>query len=81
MVVQGRPGFTRVRTPYYEDEPVARICRETSHLTRDPMPLLEGAPRLSVVPSSEMGAAPTRGGDRSVVAAEHGLVIGERDIT
>jgi len=73
MVVQGRPGFVRVRTPYVSDEDVARICAASAHLMRDPAELLEEAvrPRLASAPSA--AAAPARGGDRSegAVAAEH----------
>jgi S-DNA-T family DNA segregation ATPase FtsK/SpoIIIE len=73
MVVQGRPGFVRVRTPYVSDEDVARVCAATSDLVRDPGNLLDEAVRTRpVLPS--MGAAPTRGEDRSGGAAtgEHG---------
>ncbi len=45
MVVQGRPGFTRVRTPYVSDADVARICTGTAGLTRDPASLLVEAAR------------------------------------
>jgi DNA segregation ATPase FtsK/SpoIIIE, S-DNA-T family len=51
MVVQGRPGFTRVRTPYVSDADVAAICTSTAGLTRDPSSLRAEAPRLAhVVP-------------------------------
>ncbi|MGR3939527.1 FtsK/SpoIIIE domain-containing protein [Streptomyces sp. BRA346] len=40
MAHQGRPGFTRIRTPYVADADAARIAADTSHLTRDPADLL-----------------------------------------
>ncbi|MFD8381157.1 cell division protein FtsK [Streptomyces sp. NPDC059679] len=40
MAHQGRPGFTRIRTPYVADEDAARIATDTAHLTRDPAELL-----------------------------------------
>ncbi|WP_307070999.1 FtsK/SpoIIIE domain-containing protein [Streptomyces sp. B3I8] len=36
MAMQGRPGFTRIRTPYVSDADAARIAEVTSHLTADP---------------------------------------------
>ncbi|GAT85230.1 cell division protein FtsK [Streptomyces sp. F-3] len=36
MAMQGRPGFTRIRTPYVSDADAARIAEATSHLTADP---------------------------------------------
>ncbi|WP_318842163.1 FtsK/SpoIIIE domain-containing protein [Streptomyces marincola] len=42
MTVQGREGFTRVRTPYVDDAHAARIAAETAHLTRNPSALLTG---------------------------------------
>ncbi|GAA3856791.1 FtsK/SpoIIIE domain-containing protein [Streptomyces sedi] len=42
MAVQGRQGFTRVRTPYVDDSHVAHVASETAHLTRDPAGLLTG---------------------------------------
>ncbi|MFC7510843.1 FtsK/SpoIIIE domain-containing protein [Streptomyces thermocarboxydus] len=36
MAMQGRPGFTRIRTPYVSDADAARIAEATSHLTTDP---------------------------------------------
>lgn len=41
MAHQGRPGFTRIRTPYVADTDAARIATDTAHLTRDPAELLE----------------------------------------
>ncbi|KAK1180893.1 FtsK/SpoIIIE domain-containing protein [Streptomyces sp. NBS 14/10] len=41
MAQQGRPGFTRIRTPYVADEDAARIAADTAHLTRDPAELLD----------------------------------------
>ncbi|MFF7650427.1 cell division protein FtsK [Streptomyces sp. NPDC007983] len=41
MAHQGRPGFTRIRTPYVADDDAARIATDTAHLTRDPAELLE----------------------------------------
>lgn len=41
MAHQGRPGFTRIRTPYVADEDAARIAADTAHLTRDPAELLD----------------------------------------
>src|SRR5207249_2107453 len=64
MVVQGRPGFVRVRTPYVRDQDVARICKASSGLTRDPMSLLAQASRLSLhAPHVEPPAASQRGED------------------
>ncbi|QKW51055.1 cell division protein FtsK [Streptomyces buecherae] len=40
MARQGRPGFTRIRTPYVADEDAARIAADTAHLVRDPDELL-----------------------------------------
>ncbi|MER5987904.1 hypothetical protein [Streptomyces sp. NPDC001787] len=36
MAMQGRPGYTRIRTPYVSDADAARIAEATSHLTADP---------------------------------------------
>ncbi|MGY0059084.1 FtsK/SpoIIIE domain-containing protein [Streptomyces sp. LZ34] len=41
MAHQGRPGFTRIRTPYVADDDAARIAADTAHLTRDPAELLD----------------------------------------
>ncbi|MET8177439.1 FtsK/SpoIIIE domain-containing protein [Streptomyces sp. NPDC005336] len=41
MAHQGRPGFTRIRTPYVADQDAAHIATDTAHLTRDPAELLE----------------------------------------
>ena len=41
MTHQGRPGFTRIRTPYVADADAARIAADTAHLTRDHAELLE----------------------------------------
>ena len=68
MVVQGRPGFVRVRAPYVSDEDVARVCTATAELARDPGELLEVAIRPKLVLPSPT-AAPARGGDRSEGAA------------
>ena len=73
MVVQGRPGFVRVRTPHVSDEDVVRVCAATSDLVRDPGDLLDEAARTRpVLPSP--AAAPARGEDRSggAAAGEHG---------
>ena len=43
MAMQGRPGFTRIRTPYVSDADAARIAEDTSHLTADP-PTCPGRP-------------------------------------
>ncbi|MFH8555790.1 FtsK/SpoIIIE domain-containing protein [Streptomyces celluloflavus] len=40
MALQGRPGFTRIRTPYVDDAHAAEIAAATAHLTRDPAKLL-----------------------------------------
>lgn len=37
----GRPGYTRIRTPYVSDADAARIAETTSHLTADPALLLD----------------------------------------
>jgi S-DNA-T family DNA segregation ATPase FtsK/SpoIIIE len=71
MVVQGRPGFVRVRTPYVKEGDVARICEDSASLTRDPTVLLsEGI--WNALPSldSEEPEASQRGEDRSGEAAE-----------
>ncbi|MER6528508.1 hypothetical protein [Streptomyces sp. NPDC001508] len=34
--MQGRPGFTPIRTPYVSDADAAHIAEATSHLTADP---------------------------------------------
>jgi DNA segregation ATPase FtsK/SpoIIIE, S-DNA-T family len=48
MRLDGRPGFTRVRTPYVRDDDVAAVCREHANLA---VPLEDLAPRpLRVVP-------------------------------
>jgi S-DNA-T family DNA segregation ATPase FtsK/SpoIIIE len=36
MAMQGRPGFTRIRTPYVADADAARVAEATAHLTIDP---------------------------------------------
>ncbi|MBT2390619.1 cell division protein FtsK [Streptomyces sp. ISL-1] len=41
MAMQGRPGYTRIRTPYVADTDAARIAEATSHLTADPAFLLD----------------------------------------
>ncbi len=41
MAMQGRPGFTRIRTPYVSDAHAARVAENTSHLTADPGLLLD----------------------------------------
>jgi S-DNA-T family DNA segregation ATPase FtsK/SpoIIIE len=69
MVVQGRPGFVRVRTPYVSDQDVAAVCSATAGLTRDPMELLADAIRPTVAASGSPAVAPARGGDRSAGAA------------
>jgi S-DNA-T family DNA segregation ATPase FtsK/SpoIIIE len=66
MVVQGRPGFVRVRTPYVSDADVAAICNSTAGLTRDPFELLAQAASLAHVVPGSGEAGPARGGDRSV---------------
>lgn len=43
MSMQGREGFTRVRTPYVDDADTARISADSAHLTRDPADLLRKA--------------------------------------
>ncbi|MEU0838168.1 cell division protein FtsK [Streptomyces sp. NPDC005962] len=50
MAHQGRPGFTRIRTPYVTDDDAARIATDTAHLTRDPADLLDD--QLSSGPGS-----------------------------
>ncbi|MGW0671535.1 hypothetical protein [Streptomyces sp. NPDC002746] len=34
--MQGRPGYTRIRTPYVSDTDAARVAEDTSRLTADP---------------------------------------------
>jgi DNA segregation ATPase FtsK/SpoIIIE, S-DNA-T family len=41
MVVEGRPGFTLVRTPRTEDEAAEQIARDTASLVADPLALIE----------------------------------------
>lgn len=41
MVVEGRPGFTLVRTPRTSDQDAARIAADTAHLAADPLALIE----------------------------------------
>ncbi|MBS2966726.1 hypothetical protein KGA66_27060 [Actinocrinis puniceicyclus] len=41
MVVEGRPGFTLVRTPRTEDDTAARLAADTAHLVSDPLALIE----------------------------------------
>ncbi|KPC70519.1 cell division protein FtsK [Streptomyces sp. NRRL WC-3753] len=41
MAMQGRPGYTRIRTPYVSDADAAHIAEATSHLTADPAFLLD----------------------------------------
>ncbi|WP_307660340.1 hypothetical protein [Streptomyces sp. V1I1] len=36
MAMQGRPGYTRIRTPYVADADAARVAEGTSDLTADP---------------------------------------------
>ncbi|MBO8195590.1 cell division protein FtsK [Streptomyces oryzae] len=48
MAVQGREGFSRIRTPYVDDADAARIAVETAHLTKDPTELLTRATALSL---------------------------------
>ena len=45
MVIQGRPGFTRVRMPLVDPGHVARIAAATAHLTADPADLLTHHPK------------------------------------
>ncbi|MFH8567579.1 FtsK/SpoIIIE domain-containing protein [Streptomyces sp. NPDC017993] len=40
MALQGRPGFTRLRTPLVDDAHAASIATNTAHLTRNPADLL-----------------------------------------
>ena len=68
MVVQGRPGFVRVRTPYVRDEDVARVCASTARLTRDPADLLAHRLPPPAIASGSEATAPARGGDRSAGA-------------
>ena len=81
MVVQGRPGFVRVRTPYVRDEDVARICQEAASLTRDPATLLPETPRIALVsPGVGLSAASERGGDRSAEAVDQVAVEHHEDV-
>jgi S-DNA-T family DNA segregation ATPase FtsK/SpoIIIE len=81
MVVQGRPGFVRVRTAYVRDEDVARICEASASLTRDPMTLLTQASRLVVhSPDIEPSAASQRGEDRSEEAAVREATEDEEEV-
>jgi S-DNA-T family DNA segregation ATPase FtsK/SpoIIIE len=69
MVVQGRPGFTRVRTPFVSDQDAARICFETAGLMRDPADLLAQAIQAALDYSNDNGAAAVRGEDMSAAAS------------
>jgi len=44
MSLQGREGFTRVRTPQVSDADAARVAEATSHLTQDPAAFLDNYP-------------------------------------
>jgi len=55
MRVEGRLGFTRVRTPLVDDDDVARVCAASAQLTRDPAALLPR--RLAAVPEGADNAA------------------------
>jgi S-DNA-T family DNA segregation ATPase FtsK/SpoIIIE len=68
MVVQGRPGFVRVRTPYVSDQDVARICAATARLARDPMDLLSGAAGSRTALLGSDDDAPAWGEDRNAGA-------------
>src|SRR5690606_684281 len=46
MVVQGRPGFTRIRTPLVEDADATAACVASAELTSNP---LETLPQLGAV--------------------------------
>jgi DNA segregation ATPase FtsK/SpoIIIE, S-DNA-T family len=81
MVVQGRPGFVRVRTPYVRDEDVARICQAAASLTRDPAMLLPETPRIAIYsPGIEQSAASKRGEDKSAEAVGQVGVRNEEDV-
>jgi DNA segregation ATPase FtsK/SpoIIIE, S-DNA-T family len=81
MVVQGRPGFVRVRTPYVRDEDVARICQAAASLTRDPAMLLPETPRIALYsPGIEQSAASERGEDKSAEAVGQVVVRNEEDV-
>ncbi|GAA1550294.1 hypothetical protein [Streptomyces globosus] len=41
MAMHGRPGYTRIRTPYVSDADAARVAEATCHLTADPAPCLD----------------------------------------
>jgi S-DNA-T family DNA segregation ATPase FtsK/SpoIIIE len=41
MAMQGRPGYTRIRTPYVCDTDAAYVAEATSHLTADPVRCLD----------------------------------------
>ncbi|WKU45937.1 FtsK/SpoIIIE domain-containing protein [Streptomyces sp. VNUA116] len=40
MAIQGRPGYTRIRTPFVQPEDAAWVSEATAHLTQDPAELL-----------------------------------------
>jgi hypothetical protein len=81
MVVQGRPGFVRVRTPYVWDEDVARICQKAASLTRDPATLLPEVPRIALYSSgAERSGASERGEDKSAEAVGQVAVRNEEDV-
>ena len=81
MVVQGRPGFVRVRTPYVRDEDVARVCQAAASLTRDPATLLPETLRMALYsPGIEPSAASERGEDKSAEAVAQMTVRDDEDV-
>jgi DNA segregation ATPase FtsK/SpoIIIE, S-DNA-T family len=80
MVVQGRPGFVRVRTPYVDDRDVARICAATAELTRDPLELLAGAMRPIVVVSDSEAVPQPRGERQERLGIEAAVVGNSGDV-
>ncbi|MGW1072318.1 FtsK/SpoIIIE domain-containing protein [Streptomyces sp. NPDC002537] len=40
MAIQGRPGYTRIRTPFVDPADAAWVAEATAHLTQDPAELL-----------------------------------------
>lgn len=48
MVIEGRPGFTRVRTPYTADGDAGRVSDQYRDLTADPLDLMTDSPLVAV---------------------------------
>lgn len=59
MVLDGHPGFSRVRMPYVQDEYADRIAADTAHLVTNPLELLHGQlVALGIAPDADEYMAP-----------------------